>query len=320
MRIAVFVAAGLALVGICAYLYWVSTPFYALQEAGIAAAKHDLEGFEKRVDIEHFVDTLIDDLLVKPSKTTPNLSALQKETGYEAIEFAKATLHAQLINKIREAISGKNGQEGRYTGYQQNLGADAAIAGNLPDAHDMQGLFRAAGHELGREAGKLKNETYVRLTNCARLQPKTITGKLLGSPPQVVGFQAKLLIDEYGFSKENFKGIAGCTTTTDSQGYSKSIVSFKFNSPKAGREITLNLGMYQNSMFGDWRVYSIENIPELMMSLNEDYEYQVHSLMTCALSGVTEQAVHNEVRGFTDRIKEHIDTKSLLDKLKMRFR
>ncbi len=78
--------------------------------------------------------------------------------------------------------------------------------------------------------------------------------------------------------------------------------------------------MYPNNSFGDWRIYRIENIPELMMALNEDYEYQVHSLMTCALAGVTSQSVKDEVRGLTDRIKQHVDTDSILNKLKLRFR
>ncbi len=293
---------------------------YAIQEAGIAAARHDLEGFEKRVDIDQFVDNLIDDLLIKPASTTPGLTSLQRATGEEALAFAKDSLRSQLINKIRSAIQNTGAQEGRYTGQRFNYGADAVIAGEVPKARDLQGFFQAAGRELGRETGRLKNETYMRLTACARQQPKTITGKLLGSPPQIIGFQAKLLIDEYGFTKDNFRGVTGWKTIKDEKGYPRTIVGFKFNSPKAGKEIIVNLGMYPNNSFGDWRIFRIENIPELMMALNEDYEYQVHSLMTCALAGVTSQSVKDEVRGLTDRIKQHVDTDSILNKLKLRFR
>ncbi len=309
----------MVLLGICGYLYWVTTPFYALQEAGIAAARHDLAAFEKRVDIDVFVDNLIDDLLVKPAKTTPDLTPLQRETGNEAVALAKGTLQFQLSNAIKKSIGDNNSREGRYISYHRNFGPDAAIAGNA-DLHDVQGFFRAAGKELGHEAGKLKNETYTRLTACARQQPKTITGKLLGSPPQIVSFQAKLLIDEYGFTKDNFKGLAGCESKTDAQGNTSSLAGFKFYSPKAGKEIVVQLAMYQNSFLGDWKVIKIANLPELMMNLNEDYEYQVHSLMACALYGVTDQAVHDEVRGFTDRLKKQIDTRGLLDKLKLRFK
>lgn len=293
---------------------------YAIQEAGIAAARHDLEGFEKRVDIDQFVDSLIDDLLMKPASTTPGLTSLQRATGEEALAFAKDSLRSQLINKIRFAIQNTGAQEGRYTGQRLIHGPDAVIAGEVPKAKDLQGFFQAAGRELGRETGRLKNETYMRLTACARQQPKTITGKLLGSPPQIIGFQAKLLIDEYGFTKDNFRGVTGWKTIKDEKGYPRSIVGFKFNSPKAGKEIIVNLGMYPNNSFGDWRIFRIENIPELMMALNEDYEYQVHSLMTCALAGVTSQSVKDEVRGLTDRIKQHVDTDSILNKLKLRFR
>ncbi len=300
-----------------------STPYYALQQAGIAAARHDLETFEQSVDVPEFVSNLIDDLLVKPSQTTPGLTHMQMETGRETVAFAKATLTEQLINKIRSSISGGKGQEGRYTSFR-NLGPDAAIAQDTiaqsGKISDMQGIFHAVGSELGREGGKLKNETYARLVQCARQQPKTLTGKLLGSPPQVVGFTAKLLIDEYGFTKDNFRGMAGCTIKTDDKGYSRSIAGFKFYSPKVSKEITVDIGLYQTTMFGGWKVYRIENIPNLMMQLNEDYEYQVHSLMACTLSGVSEQSVGNELRGLTDRIRQRIDTKGLLEKLKFRLK
>lgn len=319
VKILIFVCLGLILLGLGGYLYWMTTPMYSIQEAGIAVARHDLEAFEKRVDIEQFVDNLIEDLLMKPASTTPGLTVLQRSTGEEALAFAKGSLRAQLINKIRSSI-GSNGQEGRYTSHQPNLGPDAAIARDMPKAKDLQGFFQAAGRELGRETGKLKNETYMRLTACARQQPKTITGKLLGSPPQIVGFQAKLLIDEYGFTKDTFRGVTGWKTIKDEKGYPRSIVGFKFNSPKAGKEITVDIAMYPNNSFGDWRVFRIENIPELMMALNEDYEYQVHSLMTCSLAGVTSQAVNDEMRGLTNRIKQQVDTDSILNKLKLRFK
>ena len=322
MRIAVFILVGLILLSLGGYLYWISTPFYALQQAGIAAVRHDLETFETYIDVPEFVDNLLDDLLVKPAQTTPGLTSLQMETGRETVTLAKATLKDQLINKIRNSISGGNLQEGRYSSFS-DFGPDAAVA-QVPiaqsKASDLQGIFRAAGTELGHEAGKLKNETYVRLTQCARQQPKTLTGKLLGSPPQVVGFTAKLLIDEYGFTKDNFRGPAGCTSKTDDKGYSRATAGFKFYSPKAGKEITVDIGLYQTSMFGGWRVYCIENIPNLMMQLNEDYEYQVHSLMACTLAGVTERAVNDEVRGLTDRIRKRIDAKGIMEKLKIRFR
>jgi len=291
---------------------------YSIQEAGIAAARHDLEGFEQHVDIEQFVDNLIDDLLIKPASTTPGLTSLQRTTGEEALAFAKSSLRSQLINKIRSAVS-NDGQEGKYTSSRPNFEPGAAIAGEMPKAKDLQGLFQAAGRELGRETGRLKNETYTRLTACARQQPKTITGKLLGSPPQIAAFQAKLLIDEYGFTKDNFRGVTGWKTFKDEKNYPRTVVGFKFNSPKAGKEITVEIGMYPKTALGDWRVFRIENIPDLMMALREDYEYQVHSLMTCALADVTNQSVKDEVRGLTDRIKRHVDTDSILKKLKLRF-
>lgn len=320
MRFLIIAAAVLIILGLGGYLYWLTTPLYALQSAGVAAARHDLEGFERHVDIEELVSNLLEDLLVKPSKTTPGLSGIQRETGDQIVSATKAALQMQLISMIKKSIGKGSSQEGRYTGYRTIYGADAAFAGPLPGAHEVSGFFRAAGSELGREAGKLKNETQMRLVACARQQPKTITGKLLGSPPQIVAFQAKLLVDEYGFTKDNFRGITDARYTKDSQGYNRAEVGVKFQSPKASKEIAVQLEMYQQNMFGDWRIYRVSNLPELMMSLGEDYEYQIHSLMTCALSGVTDQAVRDEVSGLTRRIKEHPGAQDLLNRLRGKFR
>ena len=320
MRFLIIAAGVLIILALGGYLYWITTPLYALQSAGVAAARHDLEGFERHVNIEELVSNLLDDLLVKPSKSTPGLSGIQREAGNQIVGATKAALQMQLINMIKKSIGNSSSQEGRYTGHRTTYGADAAIAGPLPSSREVSGFFRAAGNELGREAGKLKNETQLRLVACARQQPKTITGKLLGAPPQIVAFQAKLLVDEYGFTKDNFRGITDVRYTKDSQGYNRAEVGVKFQSPKAGKEIAVQLEMYQQNMFGDWSIFRVSNLPELMMSLGEDYEYQIHSLMTCSLAGVSEQSVRDEVGGLTRRIKEHPGAQELLNRLRGKFR
>lgn len=319
MRFVFIGALVLIILALSGYLYWITTPLYSLQSAGLAATRHDLEGFERYVNIEELVSNLLDDLIVKPSKTTPGLSGIQRETGNQIVSATKAALQMQLINMVRKAIGGGQNQQGRYTGHRTIYGADAAIAAPLAGSREVSDLYRAAGNELGRQAQKLKNETHMRLVACARRQPKTITGKLLGSPPQVIAFQAKLLVDEYGFTKDNFRGLTDIKYTKDSQGYNRAEVGLKFLSPKAGKEITVQLAMYQRNMFGDWCIFRVSNVPELMMALGEDYEYQIHSLMTCALSGVTDQSVRDEVNGLTRRIKEHPGAQELLNRLRDKF-
>lgn len=335
MRIALLITAALILAGICGYLYWTTTPLYVLQDAGMAIIRHDLTKFESRVDIESAVDNLLEDLLVKPSKTTPGLTALQRETGREAIAFAKLTLSNQLCGTLRRAVlrasasspntgskPSRNLPEAQFWNDTINLAfaINPAIAGNNPGMSDVQSFFKAAGKELGREAGKLKNETYYRLTSCAQSQPKTIAGKLLGSHPRLLGSQAKQLIEDYGFTKDNFAGLESCTEKSVDEVGQLAYPRFKFHSPKAGKDVVIELELLRRSALGDWKLSRISNIPELMNGLGEDYEYQVHSLMTCSLAGVTAQSVNDEVRGVTERIKNSSGAQNLINKLKMRFR
>jgi len=83
-----------------------TTPLYALQAAGVAAARHDLNEFEKRVDIDELVGNLLDDLLVKPSKTTPGLSNIQRETCDQLVAATRIALNEQLVNMIKKSLGG----------------------------------------------------------------------------------------------------------------------------------------------------------------------------------------------------------------------
>ena len=73
-----------ALAGI-ALCVWITTPLYAFQEAAAAAKNHDLKRFHARVDVRGFVESLLDDLLVQPCNTTPQLTPLQREVAHDAV-------------------------------------------------------------------------------------------------------------------------------------------------------------------------------------------------------------------------------------------
>ncbi len=49
------------------YFLWTTTPLFAFQEAIFALKDHDRETFEKRVDVDGLVRSLVEDLLVKPA-------------------------------------------------------------------------------------------------------------------------------------------------------------------------------------------------------------------------------------------------------------
>ena len=69
----------LALVGVGGYYYWTTTPEYSLQKILTALEEHDVDTFEKHVDIENFVESAIDQFMLQTlSETTdPEKSGLE---------------------------------------------------------------------------------------------------------------------------------------------------------------------------------------------------------------------------------------------------
>ncbi len=210
------------------YWYWTTTPLYALQSLMMALQNHDGQAFSKRVDIEGAVENMLEDVLVYPALSTPNLSSFQKQVATGAIAMAKAQIKDELLKSIYRSLSAPT-QYGDGNGPTSSLliapayaadtapsadntsFKDNASSANTPTKKpgDVRDLLNVASHELGGEVGKLKNEAYQRMQNYVHDHPYTIPGRVINAPPGQRGQIIRRVLEDHGFSQNYFKGLTG---------------------------------------------------------------------------------------------------------------
>lgn len=210
------------------YWYWTTTPLYALQSLMMALQNHDGQAFSKRVDVEGAVENMLEDVLVYPALSTPNLSSFQKQVATGAIAMAKKQIKDELLKSIYRSLSAPT-QYGDGNGPTSSLLiAPAYAAENAPSADntsfkanassantptkkpgDVRDLLNVASHELGGEVGKLKNEAYQRMQKYVHDHPYTIPGRVINAPPGQRGQIIRRVLEDHGFSQNYFKGLTG---------------------------------------------------------------------------------------------------------------
>jgi len=210
------------------YWYWTTTPLYALQALMMAVQNHDGQAFSKRVDVQGAVENMLEDVLVYPALSTPNLSSFQKQVATGAVAMAKAQIKDELLKSIYRSLSAPT-QYGDSNGPTSSLLiAPAYAADNAPSADntsfadnassantptkkpgDVRDLLNVASHELGGEVGKLKNEAYQRMQKYVHDHPYTIPGRVINAPPGQRGQIIRRVLEDHGFSQNYFKGLTG---------------------------------------------------------------------------------------------------------------
>jgi hypothetical protein len=298
-----------------AYLYWMTTPLYAFQEAAFALKDRNRIVFEKRVDTDTLIDSLLDDLLVHPAQTTPDLNSVQRQIGAGAILLAKSSIEEEARKSIDRMFWHAAGPD------LSRLGPDAAIAGTASgrsSSGSLGDVLRTATHALTGELGKMKNVVYSRMELWSRQHRQTLPGRLLGCPPSDRGIELKQTLSDYGLKPENFKGVSSCSTTDDGA-TERSIVGLNFFSPKIAKEIVVQIELLKTSGSDCWRISRIANAPEVLLDEGERLDLDMHALMQASLAGISSTSLKDEVQGVTDRIKQSDAGKNFLQQLRNRL-
>jgi hypothetical protein len=309
-----------------AYFYWIGSPFYAFERVVTAAKEHDSMLFEKYVNAPNIIDQALDDLLVQPALSTPGLSPFQSSVASGALTMAKSSIARGLLESINRYLSPDNAERQRHTGYWQNWGCQAAIAAptriaQLGGTRDgLKELLHAASHEMSGEVGKLKSVAYNRMLAYIQNHPNTVPGRLLNCPPNERGTHARAMLEEYGLTPQNFKGLAGCVTTSDILGRETSKVGFNFFSPKISRQIVLEVELKKDVGTGVWRINRLSNIKDVMDQVEEYYDRDIHELVEYSLSGMSNSNMATDMRGMTERIKQNPAAQNLFKKWNLNLR
>lgn len=313
-RIIINLVAAFTVVSITLYVMWSMTPLYAFQAAGFAYITHDLSSFEKRVDIDGFVDNLFDDLLSNPARSTPRLSSFQKEVCRGAIGMVRGSMVSGLKDTIRRQISPK-------IAYNWDLGfAPAYAAGQTASVDDFRNLINVASKAAGGSLERMKQLAHDRMWNYVYRHPETLAGKVLGCAPEERGHRLKELIKYYGLTRENFKGISGYTTTSDGEGREKARVGFVFYSPAVQHDFTVELELAKQSTFSDWRIMRVANVVDIFNQIGIDYEGQIHAICAYSLAGMSNENVDAEMKEVRQQINSSAAAQNLFKKFHIKVK
>lgn len=297
---------------------FVTTPFFAFVDAALAVQERSVERFQKRVDIHGLVENLLNDLLMQPAQSTPGLDTFQREVGLGAIGIAKESMQNELERTIVRFVA--NGVPGRQVGYL-NCGPDAACAApvwQVAQLDDFRQLINVASHELGGQAGKMKREAYARMVIYARSHRNTLPGRLLSCPPEQRGQEARRIVEEYGLTAQNFRGISSYAGSTNSSGGDVAHIGLGFFSPKVNHEVRVEVEVIRPSAFSDWKISRLSNLQDVFVQLQETYIDDVHALVAYSLAGMSNKNVQHDLRGMTERLKQTDAAKNLMRRFNFR--
>ncbi len=312
------------------YLLWMTTPLYALRDAAFAAYQYDRENFERRVDIDGFIDDLLADLILRPAESTPGLTSFQVQVSRGAIALVVNGLARDLKSAVRRSVTVGNldlperrsPQPGRvWTGIELlPIFAPAMAASPAVRPDDVKTLLNVASRAAGSSAERLKRVAHDRMWTYIYKHPETLPGRLLGCHPSQRQEKLRLLLNEYGLTRENFRGLSSCKIFSDDRGGEIARVGFSFFSPKLNGEFVIKLELAKSGMFGDWRLMRIANVPDIFEQLGLDYYDQIHNLMRYSLAGLSNESVNAEMQGVTEQIKQSDAAKNILQKWKINLK
>ncbi len=345
MRTALIVLVMLIALAIAGYFSWTASPYFTFQQVALAVKDRDQGLFEKYVDAPNIVDGFVDDLLVQPAMSTPHLSSFQQSVAGGALAMAKSTV----IKGIQESINHyflERPSQPQPTSCLPDFGCEPAIAAPHPaidtsaieatapakntganyiaqaggTGEGIKELLHAAGHEMSSEVTKLKSVAFNRMLAYIQAHPNTVPGRLLNCPPSERSAHARLMLEEYGLTQKNFKGLGNCVIATDLLGKQSAKIGFNFFSPKISKQVTVEVQVDREQDSGVWRIKRLSNIKDVMDQEEEFYDRDIHELVEYSLSGMSNSNMASDMRGMTERLKQSPAAQNLLNKWHLNLR
>lgn len=88
-----------------AYLWWQSTPQYALLEARNGFLEKNRKKFNKYVDVATLTTGFTEEIIFEPAEKTPKLTKLQRVVGLGALRAARNSIDNSLIFQIQKLVN-----------------------------------------------------------------------------------------------------------------------------------------------------------------------------------------------------------------------
>lgn len=120
----------LAILAAGGYWWWTTTPQYSLEQVKVAIKDHDLEKFNKYVDLDSTSSRIVDDLLAKPMREALGPSVL----GQVLVTGFVGLLRRPLADGIKQEIVNFV-DSGSFRGKEATVGGPAGVSLSNFDDH-----------------------------------------------------------------------------------------------------------------------------------------------------------------------------------------
>jgi hypothetical protein len=335
----VSVVAALLLVATALGILWyVHSPYYAIQQIGISIAKKDRATFYEYCDAKGVVNSLTDQLFFQPAMRTHGMSDFQNYVAAGAIVMTKQRMDAVLINAIDRMVTPipntsfyhvfpQQISENVYSGSTEWEGINRAklIANKATSAgesgteredskFDLRDFASSIGRELKNEQQDLKKLAAQRMQEFAASHQDQLIGRMLTGPSR--GGSMKDLLAEYGFQSKNIRRMY---FHRDEE---HEICSIEFFSPKMNADVPISVELAAVSpgeLLSRYKVVRMWKVKETMSKLGEDTDTQVQELIRYSLQDISPQAAQSRTKNLINRLSRTEGAQKLLQQLKNRF-
>jgi len=307
-----------------AYLWWQSTPQFALLEARNGYLDKNRKKFNKYVDVATLTTEFTDELIFAPAEKTPNLSKLQRVIGLGAIRAARTGIDNSLIFQIQKLVNKPAPKPGEplvkehdepdeedapKAGPAKTASSDSADtknggktnggAGGANDGRPFR-FTSVVKSEWKKEKSRLKQAALERMSEFAKQHPDTIINRIFAAPVGGRANAVKQLLAECGFKGSNFKKYQ-----LEHKG-TRCIAHLTFMSPRINDLVTVKLEMERlnKGPFGRYRISRLVEFKKTLNHLKYDTDDQIHGLVAYGLQDLKGETLAAKAKAVLKSINE----------------
>lgn len=277
------------------YLWWTTTPQFALTQIRDSIKTRDAKTFNKFVDVAQLVTRFTDDVIFVPAERTKNLTRFQRAVGLGAFRIAKVSIDNALIFQIQKWISEKPGDGCSLEPESER--PDSPERAKVPENPPISSILR---DELKLEKERLKERTYRKMVEYAATQPDTLVHRIFVAPEGGRRNTVRKIFRDYGFQRKNLKKV-----DIDMVG-EKCLCTLHFDCPVSGRPVPVTFELLRDntSPLSRFRVTRLIRADETFAAAGENADQQVQGLVAHGLAGVTFSGVIQETKSILMRVTD----------------
>ncbi len=277
------------------YLWWQSTPQYALIEARRAYLDKDKRKFNRFVDVASLTTAFTEEIIFEPAERTPNLTKLQRVVGLGALHEVRTKMDNSLIFQIQRLVRKEDPTCEQYrdddNDNRTRLSDDTTDDGNRNFRRKAK-FSSIIRQEWKKEKERLKKATMDRMREFATHHPETLINRIFCAPVGHRASAVKEILAECGFIAKNFR-----TYAFEKRG-TKFIATLTFLSPRINNlvNVKLELERLREGPFGRYRIARLVNFKQTLNNLNYDTDKQMQDLVTYGLQDLNGQTLASKAK------------------------